>query len=52
MAVSARAPLDCGTRSVGDRCIPSSASSHLKNCCRPLCLFNAVDADRVPIIQA
>jgi hypothetical protein len=24
----------------------------LKNCCRPLCLFNAVDADRVPIIQA
>ena len=24
----------------------SSAASHLKNCCRPLCLFTAVDADR------
>jgi hypothetical protein len=30
----------------------SSTSSHLKNCCSPLCLFNAVEADLVSIIQA
>ena len=26
--------------------------SHLKNCCRHLCLFSAVAADRVSIIHA
>jgi len=43
----------CRTRSIGDRSIsPSSSISHLKNCCSPLCLFSAVDADRVSIIHA
>nr|WP_246143406.1 hypothetical protein [Actinacidiphila oryziradicis] len=45
--------LGCRTRSIGERSISSSSSiSHMKNCCSPLCLFNAVDADRVSIIHA
>jgi hypothetical protein len=39
-------------RSIGDRSISPSLASHLKNCCRPLCLFSAVAADRVSIILA
>lgn len=40
------------TRSIGERSISSSSSiSHLKNCWSPLCLFSAVDADRVSIIH-
>lgn len=39
-------------RSIGERSMSSSASNHLKNCCRPLCLFSAVDGDRVSIIHA
>ena len=35
----------------GRRSISSSSTSHLKNCWTPLCLFNAVDAERVSIIQ-
>ncbi len=38
------------TRSIGERSISfSSTTSHLKNCRRALCLFSAVDADRVSI---
>jgi hypothetical protein len=45
--------LGCRTRSIGDWSISSSSTvSHLKNCCSALCLFNAVDADRVSTIQA
>jgi hypothetical protein len=41
------------TQSIGDRPIAcSSTSNHLKYCCSPLCLFTAVDADRVSIIHA
>src|SRR5262249_43968747 len=41
------------TRSIGLRSIAcSSTSNHLKNCCSPLCSFNAVDADRVSTIHA
>jgi hypothetical protein len=36
--------LGLGTRSIGERSISSSTTSHLKNCCRPLCLFSAVEA--------
>ncbi|MGP4046999.1 hypothetical protein [Streptomyces sp. 2A115] len=43
----------CRTRSIGDRSIsPSSSISHLRNRCGALCLFSAVDADRVSIIHA
>jgi hypothetical protein len=41
------------TRSIGERVIScSSSASQRKNCCSPLCLFNAVEADRVAIIHA
>src|SRR4051812_1210729 len=32
---------------MGDRSISSSLTNHLKNCCSPLCLFDAVEAERV-----
>ncbi|MEU8080719.1 hypothetical protein AB0B31_35330 [Catellatospora citrea] len=41
------------TRSLGERSISSSSTtSHLKNCCRALCVFKPVDADRVSITHA
>lgn len=40
------------TRSIGERSISPSSTSHRKNCCSPLCLFSAVAAARVSIIQA
>ena len=42
----------CRTRSIGDRSMSSSPIGTSKNCWSPLCLFNAVDADRVSIIHA
>ncbi|ONI92651.1 hypothetical protein ALI22I_02585 [Saccharothrix sp. ALI-22-I] len=42
----------CLTRSIGERAMPSSSTISHVNCCTPLCLFNAVDAERVSIIHA
>lgn len=43
--------LGCRTRRIGESASSPSPTSHLKNCCSALCLFNAVDADLVPIIH-
>jgi len=51
--MSLRGVLGWRTRTIGERTRPSSSStSQLKNCCTALCLFRAVAAERVAIIQA